>query len=290
MIEMAAMFVFYFMVAVILFYTFLLVVSFVQLRRMYELDEWEPYEEMLDVSYTKPVSILVPAYNEEAGILATVRSLLSIEYPEYEIVVINDGSTDDTLERLKRDFDLVEMKRVIRQQLPTARVRAVYRSRKFSHLFVIDKENGGKADALNAGINFSSYRYVCSIDGDSVIERRAFLKVMKPIIDSDEEVIASGGSVRIANGCDIEKGEIVRIGLSRQPLVVMQVIEYLRFARVFSGAHWTKPPQFTAYRFRRIWRVFETMGHSRGRVCAYSRGRYGACHPSSSTSERNERE
>lgn len=228
MIEMAAMFVFYFMVAVILFYTFLLVVSFVQLRRMYELDEWEPYEEMLDVSYTKPVSILVPAYNEEAGILATVRSLLSIEYPEYEIVVINDGSTDDTLERLKRDFDLVEMKRVIRQQLQTARVRAVYRSRKFSHLFVIDKENGGKGDALNAGINFSSYPYVCSIDGDSVIERRAFLKVMKPIIDSDEEVIASGGSVRIANGCDIEKGEIVRIGLSRQPLVVMQVIEYLR--------------------------------------------------------------
>lgn len=228
MIKLIAMFVFFFMLAVILFYTFLLIVSLIQLRRMYELDEWEPYEEMLDVSYTKPVSILVPAYNEEAGIFATVRSLLSIEYPEYEIVVINDGSTDDTLERLKQDFDLVEIKRVIRQQLKTKPIRAVYRSRKFSHLFVIDKENGGKADALNAGINFSSYPYVCSIDGDSVIERRAFLKVMKPIIDSDEDVIASGGSVRIANGCDIEKGEVIRIALSRQPLVVMQVIEYLR--------------------------------------------------------------
>ncbi|KHF29947.1 Poly-beta-1,6-N-acetyl-D-glucosamine synthase [Anoxybacillus sp. BCO1] len=228
MIKLAAMFVFFFMIAVILFYTFLLVVSLIQLRRMYELDEWEPYEEMLDVSYTKPVSILVPAYNEEAGIFATVRSLLSIEYPEYEIVVINDGSTDDTLARLKRDFDLIPMKRVIREQLKTKRVRAVYRSRKFSHLFVIDKENGGKADALNAGINFSTYPYVCSIDGDSVIERRAFLKVMKPIVDSDEDVIASGGSVRIANGCDIEKGEVVRIGLSRHPLVIMQVIEYLR--------------------------------------------------------------
>lgn len=228
MIKLIAMFVFFFMIAVILFYTFLLVVSLIQLRRMYELDEWEPYEEMLDVSYTKPVSILVPAYNEEAGIFATVRSLLSIEYPEYEIVVINDGSTDDTLERLKNDFDLIPIKRVIREQLKTKRVRAVYRSRKFSHLFVIDKENGGKADALNAGINFSTYPYVCSIDGDSVIERRAFLKVMKPIVDSDEDVIASGGSVRIANGCDIEKGEVVRIGLSRQPLVIMQVIEYLR--------------------------------------------------------------
>ncbi|ACJ34285.1 glycosyltransferase family 2 protein [Anoxybacillus flavithermus] len=228
MIKLIAMFVFFFMIAVILFYTFLLIVSLIQLRRMYELDEWEPYEEMLDVSYTKPVSILVPAYNEEAGIFATVRSLLSIEYPEYEIVVINDGSTDDTLERLKQNFDLVEIKRVIRQQLKTKPIRAVYRSRKFSHLFVIDKDNGGKADALNAGINFSSYPYVCSIDGDSVIERRAFLKVMKPIIDSDEDVIASGGSVRIANGCDIEKGEVIRIALSRQPLVVMQVIEYLR--------------------------------------------------------------
>ncbi|GAC91192.1 cell wall biosynthesis glycosyltransferase [Anoxybacillus flavithermus NBRC 109594] len=228
MIKLIAMFVFFFMLAVILFYTFLLIVSLIQLRRMYELDEWEPYEEMLDVSYTKPVSILVPAYNEEAGIFATVRSLLSIEYPEYEIVVINDGSTDDTLERLKQDFDLVEIKRVIRQQLKTKPIRAVYRSRKFSHLFVIDKENGGKADALNAGINFSSYPYVCSIDGDSVIERRAFLKVMKPIVDSDEDVIASGGSVRIANGCDIEKGEVIRIALSRHPLVVMQVIEYLR--------------------------------------------------------------
>ncbi|MCL9969771.1 glycosyltransferase [Anoxybacillus kestanbolensis] len=228
MIKLIAMFVFFFMIAVILFYTFLLIVSLIQLRRMYELDDWEPYEEMLDVSYTKPVSILVPAYNEEAGIFATVRSLLSIEYPEYEIVVINDGSTDDTLERLKQDFDLVEIKRVIRQQLKTKPIRAVYRSRKFSHLFVIDKDNGGKADALNAGINFSSYPYVCSIDGDSVIERRAFLKVMKPIIDSDEDIIASGGSVRIANGCDIEKGEVIRIALSRQPLVVMQVIEYLR--------------------------------------------------------------
>ncbi|MGG6432249.1 glycosyltransferase family 2 protein [Anoxybacillus sp. D401a] len=228
MIKLAAMFVFFFMIMVILFYTFLLVVSLIQLRRMYELDEWEPYEEMLDVSYTKPVSILVPAYNEEAGIFATVRSLLSIEYPEYEIVVINDGSTDDTLERLRKDFDLIPIKRVIREQLKTKRVRAVYRSRKFSHLFVIDKENGGKADALNAGINFSTYPYVCSIDGDSVIERRAFLKVMKPIVDSDEDVIASGGSVRIANGCDIEKGEVLRIGLSRQPLVIMQVIEYLR--------------------------------------------------------------
>jgi len=221
-------FVFLFMVAVIAFYTFLLLVSLVQLRKSYQLDEWEPYEELLDVSYAKPLSILVPAYNESAGIFGTVRSLLSIEYPEYEIIVINDGSTDDTLTKLIESFQLVRINHVIRQQLKTKRVKAVYRSKLYRHLFVIDKENGGKADALNAGINVSRYPYFCSIDGDSVLERSAFLKVMKPIIDSDGEVIASGGSIRIANGCEIESGEIVKVGLSRHPLVVMQVIEYLR--------------------------------------------------------------
>jgi cellulose synthase/poly-beta-1,6-N-acetylglucosamine synthase-like glycosyltransferase len=93
---------------------------------------------------------------------------------------------------------------------------------------VLDKENGGKADSLNAGINCSKYPYFCSLDGDSIIERNAFLKVLKPLIESDDEVIASGGSVRIANGCDIQNGELVKIGLSNKPLVVMQVIEYLR--------------------------------------------------------------
>ncbi|MCL6586705.1 MAG: glycosyltransferase [Anoxybacillus sp.] len=227
-VSVVGWFVFLFMVAVILFYSFLLLVSLVQLRKSYELDEWEPYEELLDVSYAKPLSILVPAYNESAGIFGTVRSLLSIEYPEYEIIVINDGSTDDTLAKLIESFQLVRINHVIRQQLKTKRVKAVYRSKLYRHLFVIDKENGGKADALNAGINVSRYPYFCSIDGDSVLERSAFLKVMKPIIDSDGEVIASGGSIRIANGCEIESGEIVKVGLSRHPLVVMQVIEYLR--------------------------------------------------------------
>ncbi|GGJ74663.1 cellulose synthase/poly-beta-1,6-N-acetylglucosamine synthase-like glycosyltransferase [Anoxybacillus voinovskiensis] len=227
-VSVVGWFVFLFMVAVIAFYTFLLLVSLVQLRKSYQLDEWEPYEELLDVSYAKPLSILVPAYNESAGIFGTVRSLLSIEYPEYEIIVINDGSTDDTLAKLIESFQLVRINHVIRQQLKTKRVKAVYRSKLYRHLFVIDKENGGKADALNAGINVSRYPYFCSIDGDSVLERSAFLKVMKPIIDSDGEVIASGGSIRIANGCEIESGEIVKVGLSRHPLVVMQVIEYLR--------------------------------------------------------------
>ncbi|MCA1065118.1 glycosyltransferase [Rossellomorea aquimaris] len=221
-------FVLIYMILVISFYTILLVISLFQLRKTYGLDDWEPYEELLHLHQTKPVSILVPAYNESVGIMATVRSLLSIEYPEYEIIIINDGSTDDSMEKLIDTFQLVKIKWVIRQQLKTKQVKGVYQSKIYKNLLVIDKENGGKADALNAGINLSNYPYFCSIDGDSVLERTAFLKVMKPIVESDGEVIASGGSIRIANGCEIESGEIVKVGLSRSPLVVMQVIEYLR--------------------------------------------------------------
>ncbi|MEH7238038.1 glycosyltransferase family 2 protein [Bacillus sp. JJ1562] len=216
------------MIIIIIVYGGMLLLSFFQIRKGYQLDGFEPYEDLLMSENTKPVSILVPAYNESAGIYGSIRSLLSIEYPEYEIIIINDGSKDDTLEKLISKFKLVKINRVIRKQLKTKEVKGVYQSSIYSNLFVLDKENGGKADALNAGINFSKYPYFCSLDGDSIIERNAFLKVLKPIIESDEEVVASGGSVRIANGCDIQNGELISVGLSRKPLVVMQVIEYLR--------------------------------------------------------------
>ncbi|WP_213524905.1 glycosyltransferase [Paenibacillus sp. J31TS4] len=216
------------MMVIIGFYLFLLVVSLVQLRRSYKLDENEPYEELLEISYTKPVSILVPAYNEEAGIYGSVRSLLSINYPEFEVIVINDGSSDGTLQTMIDRFQMVPVRKVIREQIATEPVRAVYQSRLHDNLFLIDKLNGGKADALNAGINLSRYPYFCSLDGDSVLERGAFLKVIKPILDSNEDIIASGGSIRIANGCRIESGEIAEVGLSDKPLVIMQEIEYLR--------------------------------------------------------------
>lgn len=221
-------FVFFFMLFVISFYAFLLVVSLIDIRAKYQLDDFEPYEEMLEASYTKPVSILVPAYNESVGIRASVLSLLSIDYPEYEVIAINDGSKDDTLQVLIDSFDLVKVNKVIRGQIKTKQVRAVYQSKMYKNLIVVDKENGGKADALNVGINISKYPYFCSMDGDSVLESDAFLKVMKPIIESNGDVIVSGGSIRIANGCEVEGGKVLSIGLSSNPFVIMQVIEYLR--------------------------------------------------------------
>ncbi|WP_223700483.1 glycosyltransferase family 2 protein [Sutcliffiella deserti] len=217
-----------YMSAVVGFYLFMLLISLFKVRKQYQLDNNEPYEDLLEVSYTRPLSILVPAYNESLGISASVRSLLSIKYPQYEIIVINDGSSDNTLDKLVEEYELVKINRVIKKAIQTKEVKAIYQSKIYDYLYVIDKENGGKSDALNIGINLAHYPYFCSIDGDSVLERDAFLKVMKPIIDSDGEVIASGGSIRIANGSRIENGSLVSIGLSTKPIVIMQVIEYLR--------------------------------------------------------------
>jgi len=217
-----------YMVVVIVFYSIILVISSFQLRREYQLDRTRTYEDYTNEIYTKPVSIIVPAYNEEAGIVQSVRSLLSINYPVFEIVVVNDGSKDNTVKKVIEQYDMKEIQKVVRRQVNSKPIKKIYQSQILPNLFLIDKENGGKADALNAGLNFSHYPYFCSLDGDSVLENDAFLKVMKPIIDSNEEVIASGGSVRIANGCDIRNGNIVKIGLSDRPIVIMQIIEYLR--------------------------------------------------------------
>ncbi|MGJ7919820.1 glycosyltransferase family 2 protein [Neobacillus sp. LXY-4] len=213
---------------VIIFYSFILFISMLQLRKEYRLNRDQLFHEYMNEINMKPLSILVPAFNEEAGIVQSIRSLLSINYPSYEIIVINDGSTDQTLQKVIHHYEMVPIERVIRKQLETAPIRKIYQSTILPELYLIDKENGGKADALNVGLNFAHYPYFCSLDGDSVLEQDAFLKVMKPIIDSNEEVIASGGSIRIANGCDIQSGHLVKIGLSKNPLVIMQIIEYLR--------------------------------------------------------------
>lgn len=178
---------------------------------------------------TPPVSILAPAYNEEAGIVESVRSLLKLSYGEYEVVVINDGSRDGTLRRMVEEFQLFQSRRVYDPLILTQAVRGVYRSRvsAYRNLTVVDKENGGKADALNAGINAAQYEYVCCVDADSILEDDALQKVMKPFLE-DSSVVASGGIVRIANGCDVVNGRVVRVGLSRKLLPLFQVVEYFR--------------------------------------------------------------
>ena len=219
---------FLYMIGASLFYLVLFIFSFLVLRKEKGLNKQVPYEDLLISEDTKPISILVPAFNEESGIVSSVRSLLSMNYKEYEIIVINDGSTDQTLEKMILSYKMTAKTVTIRKQVPSNEIKTVYQSTLFDHLFLVDKVNGGKSDALNAGINASRFPYICTLDGDSLLEQDALLKVMKPIIDSNEQVIATGGSVRIANGCVVEKGEVISVGLPSNPIVVMQIIEYLR--------------------------------------------------------------
>jgi cellulose synthase/poly-beta-1,6-N-acetylglucosamine synthase-like glycosyltransferase len=178
--------------------------------------------------FTPGISVLVPAYNEEAGIVSSVRSLLDLRYPRHEVIVVNDGSTDGMLERLRAAFDLVPVRQAVRTQLETKTVKAAYVSRHHQNLCVLDKENGGKSDALNAGVNAARYRYVCAIDADAVLEEDALLRVVRPVVDDPERIVAAGGIVRIANGCRIEHGRVVDIALPRPLLAAIQVLEYFR--------------------------------------------------------------
>jgi cellulose synthase/poly-beta-1,6-N-acetylglucosamine synthase-like glycosyltransferase len=180
-----------------------------------------------------PISILVPAFNEEAGIIDSVRSLLALEYPSFEIVVVSDGSSDETVSRLIEAFDLQELDRPTPPFVPHEKVTAVYGPEGRLNLLVLDKENGGKADALNAGMNFSNNPLVCAIDADSVLEQDALVKAALPFLDDPVATVATGGLVRVANGCRIEQGRVMEAGLPRKPLPMFQVVEYLR---AFFGA------------------------------------------------------
>jgi len=194
---------------------------------------------MLPTAYSglePPVSLLVPAYNEEATIASSVRSLSQLDYPEFEIVVVNDGSKDGTLEALKAAFGLEPYPEAYWRQLGAKPVRGIYRSRTTTNLRVVDKENGGKADALNVGINASRYPYFCAIDADSILQRDSLRRVMEPFVD-DPTTVASGGTVRIANGCTVSGGHLERVALPSNPLALFQIVEYLR-AFLFGRLGW----------------------------------------------------
>lgn len=184
-----------------------------------------------------PISVLVPAYNESATIGDSVRALLQLVYPEFEIVVINDGSTDDTLETLTEEFSLVPFPEAYRVRIETKPIRGLYRSTLYPRLRVIDKENGGKADALNAGINSARYPLFCSVDADSVLQRDSLQRVMRPFVE-DPLTVATGGTIRIANGCKVSDGFIEGIDLPRNPLALLQIAEYLR-AFLFGRLGWS---------------------------------------------------
>lgn len=184
------------------------------------------------------ISIIAPAYNEEATVEESVRSLLAISYPELEVVVINDGSRDATVAVLQRAFDLVPVHAAIEPAVVTQPVRQVYRSKTHSRLVVLDKQNGGKADAMNAGINACTGDLVCAIDADTLIEPDAFQRLVVPFIERSDTV-AAGGTIRVANGVRIEHGRVVSVSMPHNALASIQAVEYLR-AYLFGRLGWNR--------------------------------------------------
>ncbi|WP_093192911.1 glycosyltransferase family 2 protein [Salimicrobium halophilum] len=227
-IDIVAILVIAYMGIVAAVYVTLFLIAGPKIRKEQGLEREETIEETAVNQDTFPVSVLVPAYNEEVGIVNTANSMLKLNYPTHEIIIIDDGSKDETASRMIRSFGMERITLATRHHFQTQPVFEGYRSKEFPNLFLLRKENGGKADALNAGINFSKYPYFAAIDGDSLLDKDALLKTMKPIIDSNGQVTVTGGTVRIANGSEIRESEVRKIGLPKKPMVLLQIIEYFR--------------------------------------------------------------
>jgi cellulose synthase/poly-beta-1,6-N-acetylglucosamine synthase-like glycosyltransferase len=210
------------------FYVLFNLLSLAGILRYRRLITFVRFDEIFRMPIVRPVSVIVPAFNEGLGIVESTRSLLSLRYPVFEVIVVNDGSTDDTLERLIEAFDLRPSRSVFRRSLTTKPIRGIYRSPVQPKLVVVDKVNGRKADAMNAGLNVSRYPLFCAVDGDSVLEENALLKVVRPFVEDPGRTIGAGGVIRLSNGCTVRDGQVVGVGIPRRWIARFQVLEYLR--------------------------------------------------------------
>lgn len=199
---------------------------------------------ILTSKITFPISIIVPAYNEEKTIVESVRSMLSLRYPSFEVVVTNDGSKDQTLSVMKDAFDLRPSQRLYQLSVSCKPFRCVYSSARYPNLLVIDKENGGRSDALNASLNLARSPLVCAVDADSMLEPDALLRLVRPFLLEPEEMVAAGGKIRVVNGCEVESGRVVRAKLPRQILPLFQVVEYIRSFQI-ARLSWSKTQSVT---------------------------------------------
>ena len=237
-LEWYGAFILLFFFAINTYYLVLTVAGFWRTLQVFKQVRRPDQRRLLRSPLTPPISVLAPAFNEEANVVDNVRSLLMLDYPLFEVILINDGSGDRTLDRLVEAFDLRKNARSFDRVMPCQAIRGVYESSTYSNLVVVDKENGGKADALNAGLNLSLYPLFCAIDADSILESEALLRLVRPFVDAPGVTIAAGGVVRVANGCDIHGGRVHQVRLPRRPLPMIQVVEYLR-AFLFGRMGWS---------------------------------------------------
>jgi len=220
------------------FYALLLFLAVPEIWKHWKITRDEDLSLYLGSEALPPISILIPAYNMQASITDSVDAQLALDYPQHEVIVVNDGSVDDTMERLRQAFELYEVPPAFPSRIKTKPVRAFYRSRTQPHLLVVDKENGGKADALNVGMSSARYPVVVAVDADTIVARDALLRLARPFL-LGERVAAAGGTIRIANGCRVEHAHVMDARVSRRFLSGVQVPEYLR-AFLFGRLGWNR--------------------------------------------------
>ena len=217
----------FYVAAINAIYFLLIVAGFFALRQSRDRLSEEERDALLRSPLLPPVAVLAPAYNEAATCRDSVRAMLGLRYPNHEVVVINDGSKDDTLQILIDEFRLYRSGRTPSGNLPCKPIRAIYESRDPIRLVVIDKENGGKADSLNAGINVARAPLVCAVDSDSLMESDALLYVAEPFLQ-DDSTLASGGLIRVVNDCTVAGGRVTDVRAPRHFVPLFQAVEYLR--------------------------------------------------------------
>jgi cellulose synthase/poly-beta-1,6-N-acetylglucosamine synthase-like glycosyltransferase len=210
-----------------LIYFVLIILGFRKQRKYQDAIVFGEFKRIAESPLTLPISIVISAYNEEKMIVDTLLNILQLNYPKFEIIVVNDGSADATLALLQEHFQLRVIHPVIKKNFEVKPIRAVYRSALHPHLMVIDKENGRRADANNTGVDYAKYPLICQIDADCLLEKDALLRMVRPFLDSSK-VVAATGMIRPSNGLIVDQGEIIRRDLPTGWLPMLQYVEYLR--------------------------------------------------------------
>lgn len=236
-------FIFFFTVILLVLYVVLGIFSSLALRRYTFKNSFVNYDDVAVSPLSPPVTIISPALNEEKSILNTAKTLLGLHYSNFEVIIVNDGSEDDTFKILKKEFKLKKTSYFFDYKIPCERIKGIWKSEdpRFKRLVVLDKVNGGsKADAINAALNVTRNDLVVTIDADSIIEPDSLSKLVKPFLEEKKrKVIGTGGAIRILNSCEVENGKIKQVNLPKKLLAKLQVLEYTR-AFLLGRMAWAK--------------------------------------------------
>jgi len=234
--------IFYYGAFIMISYLLLVIFSIIEIQKYRRKNSFIHNDTLLGSPYTPGISIVAPAFNEGEIIRTGVHTLLSLNYPKFEVIVINDGSTDDSLQQLIDEYELVAVDYAYHEEIVTQPVKKIYKSTNpvYAKLMVIDKENGkSKADASNAGINAASYPLFLCTDIDCILHKDTLLKMVKPFVEEKTRVIATGGVIRISNSCEVENGFMKKVKVPKRFLPLFQELEYIR-AFLLGRMAWSK--------------------------------------------------